>query len=112
MRVVGLPRGEEHGEARDERSEGAGTGGAKTHGGRFAEGGESTVEGVDAVAVTVSVWSPGRREEHTRIARPAGSWIRCGALASRQCCPWLSRPRDRTQKSSRASWGRDRSSRA
>lgn len=62
VRVVRLPRREEHGEARDKRSEDAGRRCAQPHGGRFEQAGECAVERVDAVV-----------EELSQAARGSGS---------------------------------------
>lgn len=49
MAVVRLPGGEEHRNARAQRGEDAGLGGAEAHGGRFEKRREGAVERVDAM---------------------------------------------------------------
>ena len=54
MRVVRLPRGEEHGQARNESGKGAGLGRAPAHCRCLAQAGEGAVERVDAMAGTMA----------------------------------------------------------
>ena len=56
MRVVSLPGGEEHGEARNQCSEDSLGRGAQSQGGCLAEAGKRAVEGVNAMTALSSTW--------------------------------------------------------
>jgi hypothetical protein len=97
MRVVCLPRGEEHGKHRNQRGEGANLCASIAHSRRFEERCQSAVQRVYTMAkVAISIvicwriWAHDVLLSRTQKVRLGGSMCRFGALAFRRRCPWWS----------------------
>lgn len=104
MRVICLPRGEEHGQDRDHCCKGASLCRSETHSRGLQKAGKSAIERIDAMAIDrVSSWSFGSRRGYppTRTARPVRLRCLSASLACHRRCPWWSTSTSQPQSYSR-----------